>query len=88
MPWTAALLVVLAAVLVFVADRLYPGTARQLYQYATTGRRIVFGVFALVTALVFLSTGITGLMLVGFAILLYAFASIYYDTDLLETIGG
>jgi hypothetical protein len=81
MALTALLLAGLAVAVVYLADRLYPQETRRVYGTLSTLRTVLFGVFALVTALVFLATGITGLMVAGFLIILYAAAAFLYDVD-------
>lgn len=84
---TGLLLIALAAAIVIVADRFYHDPARSVYESVRALRILVVGVFAIVTALIFLGTGMTGFIIAGFLILLYVFAALAFDIDIRDVIG-
>jgi Ca2+/Na+ antiporter len=62
-------LVVLTAV---VLVRVWPEATRRWFRRVLTARRIIFGTAAVITALLFISSGATGLVIIGSLILLFA----------------
>lgn len=81
MVWAVLLTIALTAAIVYAAGRVRPGTTQWVYQLISTARVVLIGAFAFVTAIVFVNSGITGLVLAGFGILLYLFLTLYYDYD-------
>jgi len=70
----ATTLLIIAAVVLtaFALVRFWPDATRRWFRRALTARRIVFGLAAVITALLFISSGATGLVIIGSLILLFA----------------
>jgi hypothetical protein len=68
-----ALLIVLGVVLLaFGLVYVWPDATQRWFRRVLTARRIVFGTAAVVTALLFIGSGATGLVIIGSLILLFA----------------
>lgn len=74
--------VVAAAALVYASAKAGGGTVESIWHYVRGLRIGVTGLFYFLTALVFLATGMTGLIVAGFVILVYIFYALYYDIDI------
>ena len=88
MVWTALIFAAVAVGGVYAAARYGGGTAEQAWNYIRNARVALTGLFWLATALVFLGTGITGLVIAGMLIVAYIAAALIYDVDLRDVLGG
>jgi hypothetical protein len=89
MSLTVALLAGIAVISALALARYYPDRTRRLWQYIQSTRKVLFGVFAVVTALVFLGSGVFALQIAGFAMILYITLTVLFDDlpDPREVIG-
>ncbi|NLV14358.1 hypothetical protein [Haloarcula argentinensis] len=83
---TATLLVIaLVVVAALVLLRFFPETTKRWFNRVRTARMVVFGIFGLLVALAFISSGSPLLMFVGGLMLLYGVLWILFD-DVTDTI--
>jgi hypothetical protein len=74
----------LAVVIVLGARRYFPQQSAAVWTRIRSVRVILTGLFWLVTALIFLGSGITGLVIAGFLVVLYIAAALVFEFDARE----